>query len=720
MISLLLSIAISADPVDVWPAFRGDGSSVALAEKLPLKWSERDGVAWTTQLPGTGQSSPVIWRDRIFVTSAVGGNKETSSVVCVGLSSGRVLWRKDFESSQPAKVNGYISQAAPTPAVDAQRIYAFFETGDLVALDHDGQVIWQRSLTADFGKFLGNHGLGGSIALTDDAVIVLVDHAGPSYLLAVDKKNGETLWKVDRPQKVSWSSPIVTDAGGHSQIIVSSGGRCEAIDSRNGKQIWVIEDIEGNTVPSATVAGDLIIVGSNKVGSNLAIRRGGEGNVTKTHLAWRNQDASATFSSPLAYEGHVYIVNRAGVAFCLDQETGETVWKQRIGESCWVSPIGVGNRVYFFGKSGKTTVVEAGSKLAVLAQNVLPTADRVYGVGVVDARLVVRTGSHLVCISEMRDGETVSEPVAEKAESEPEFPDLPEAITSFGATVLGDSIYIYGGYHGVPHHYSQQGQSGQLLQLDLKKPNEWKIAAEGPKRQGLALVAHGAKLYRLGGFSARNKDDEDQDLYSVAEFARFDPETDQWEELPPMPRPRSSFDAAVIDDTLYVVGGWSMQGDKEPVWHDTAYAVDLSQSPPQWRALAEPPFKRRALSVGTTNGMLYAIGGMQPNGKVTTHTAVYDPESDRWMDGPELPGDDMNGFGSACFPIGGRLFVSTSTGQSLLLSEDGKSWKPNGQISKGRFFHRMLPIDRNRFALVGGANMKTGKFSEIELLKVAP
>jgi len=160
MISLLLSIAISANPMDVWPAFRGAGSRTSLAEKLPFKWSDRDGVAWTTKIPGAGQSSPVIWRDRIFITTAVGGNKEISSVVCVVLSSGRVLWRKDFKSSQPAKVNGYIIQAAPTPAVDAQRIYAFFENGNLVALDHDGHVTWQRSLTADYGKFLGNHGLG--------------------------------------------------------------------------------------------------------------------------------------------------------------------------------------------------------------------------------------------------------------------------------------------------------------------------------------------------------------------------------------------------------------------------------------------------------------------------------------------------------------------------------------------------------------------------------
>jgi outer membrane protein assembly factor BamB len=720
MFSLLISIAISANPVDVWPAFRGAGDSVTAAKNLPLKWSEKDGVAWTTKLPGAGQSSPVIWRNRVFATSVEGGNKETAIVVGIDLSSGRMLWQKDFKSSETAKVSGYVSQAAPTPAVDAKRVYAFFETGNLVALDHDGKVVWQRSLTADYGKFLGNHGLGSSIALTDDAVIVLIDHGGPSYLLAVNKENGKTLWKADRPQKVSWSSPIVTRVGGQSQIIISSNGTCEAIDSQNGKQLWVVEGLDENTVPSATVADGLIIVGSSKVGANVAIRRGGTGNVTRTHLAWKSPDASATFSSPLAHRGHVYMVNRAGVAFCLDAKTGKTIWKQRIGDSCWASPLGAGDRVYFFGKSGMTTVVAAGAKLNVLAKNVLQTADRVYGVAAVDARLVIRTSNRLVCIAETESGETVSEPVTEKISGSKQFPALPRAITSFGAAVLDDVLYIYGGFHGVAHHYSDKGQSGDLLRLDLKKPTEWKVDAKGPKLQGHALVAQGGKLYRVGGFTARNKDDEDQDLWSVPDFARFDPRQGKWEDLPPMPTPRSSFDAIAIDDTLYVVGGWSMQGDKEAEWQETALAIDLSKSPLKWKEVAKPPFQRRALSVGTINGKLHVIGGMQPNCKITTQTAVYDPKTDTWTEGPKLPGDDMNGFGSACFPLGGHLFVTTATGKVLSLSDDGKSWKPGGTISAGRFFHRMLPVDENHFGLLGGASMKTGKFSEVEVLEVGP
>ncbi|MBT6158160.1 MAG: PQQ-binding-like beta-propeller repeat protein [Planctomycetaceae bacterium] len=718
MFSLLISIAISANPGDVWPAFRGGGNSVSAAKHLPLKWSDKDGVAWTTKLPGTGQSSPVIWENRAFVTAVAGNNKETAVVVGIDLASGRVLWQKEFKSSETAKISNYTSQAAPTPAVDAERVYAFFETGNLAALDHNGKAVWQRSLTTDYGKFLGNHGLGSSIALTDDAVIVLVDHGGPSYLLAVNKTTGETLWKSDRPQKVSWSSPVVTQIDGESQIIISSNGTCEAIDSKNGKQLWVVEGLEGNTVPSATVADDLVIVGSSKVGANVAIRRGGTGNVTKTHLAWKSSDGSATFSSPLAHRGHVYMVNRAGVAFCLDANTGKNVWKQRIGESCWASPLGAGDRVYFFSKSGTTTVVAAGAKLNVLAKNVLPTADRVYGVAAVDAKLLIRTSNRLVCISETEGGTTVSEPTTENASSSQKLPALPRAITSFGAAVLDDALYIYGGFHGVAHHYSDKGQSGDLLRLDLKKPTEWKVVAKGPKLQGHALVAQGGKLYRVGGFTAKNKDDEDQDLWSVPDFARFDPKTSKWEELPPMPSPRSSFDAIAIDDTIYVVGGWSMQGDKEADWQETAIAIDLSKSPLKWKEVAKPPFQRRALSVGTINGKLHAIGGMQPNGKITTNTAVYDPKTDSWSKGPKLPGDDMNGFGSACFPLGKRLFVTTATGKVLTLSNDGKSWTPTGKTPTARFFHRMLPVDDNHFGLLGGASMKTGKFSEVELLKI--
>ncbi|MFQ5929646.1 MAG: Kelch repeat-containing protein, partial [Acidobacteriota bacterium] len=214
----------------------------------------------------------------------------------------------------------------------------------------------------------------------------------------------------------------------------------------------------------------------------------------------------------------------------------------------------------------------------------------------------------------------MNEETSEREAGNRAFPDLPRAITSFGAAVVDDSIYVYGGHHGRAHHYSLTGQSGELLQLDLKKPLAWRVVATGPKLQGLALVTYGGKLYCIGGFTARNKDDENQDLWSVPDFAQFDPWIREWKQLPSMPTPRSSFDAVVAGDHLYVVGGWAMQGGEKTVWQDMVYTVDLSQRLLEWSLVAEPPFQRRALSAGAFNGRVYVIGGMQPDGKVTTRT----------------------------------------------------------------------------------------------------
>ena len=391
---LVVMTCLSAAPADTWPTFRGTGDSISQASRLPIAWSETSGIAWTADLPGYGQSSPVVWHDRVFVTMADGSNKERAIVVSFDLNTGRKIWQKEFQSSQPGEVSDYTSRAAPTPATDNARVFAFFEMGNLVALKHDGTMVWQKSLTDEFGKFQGDHGVCSSIALTTDAVIVLVDHDGPSYLLASDKNTGKALWKKTRPKKESWSSPIVVG----EQIIISSIGSCEAIDAKSGEQLWLVDGIKGNNVSSPTVSELTVVVGSSEVGSNLAIRRGGQTDVTHSHVLWRSSEATATFSSPLVYQGHVYLVNQSGVAFCLEETTGKTVWKQRIGGPCWASPLGACDRVYFLATKGETTVVATGPDLKVIAKNSLPTQDRVYGVAVVEGKILVRTGSRLTCI----------------------------------------------------------------------------------------------------------------------------------------------------------------------------------------------------------------------------------------------------------------------------------------------------------------------------------
>ena len=309
----------------------------------------------------------------------------------------------------------------------------------------------------------------------------------------------------------------------------------------------------------------------------------------------------------------------------------------------------------------------------------------------------------------MEDAETQSSGTAG-------LPDLPRAITSFGAARLDDAAYVYGGHFGKAHHYYNEGQSGDLLRVDLTKPAGWEVVGSGPRLQGLALVAHDGRLYRVGGFEARNTQEQEQNLWSVADFACFEPQDREWRDLPPMPEPRSSFDAAVIGSRLYVVGGWSMQGDRDALWHGTALAIDLSAEPHVWKPIPNPPFKRRALALGEAAGRLCAIGGMQPDGKVSPRTAIFDPASGAWSPGPEISGGEMEGFGAACCALEGRLYVSTSSGQLLRLSDDAKSWERVGKLRHGRFFHRMLPISAGRLMAIGGANMSRGKFSDVELL----
>lgn len=384
-------------PTAEWPAFRGVGDSVARGPDLPLEWSEA-GIAWRLSLPGYGQSSPVVAGGRAFVTSVEGEFKDILLVNAVDVVTGKILWTKRFPGSQRVQDSDYVSKGAPTPVVDAERVYAFFESGDLIALDHDGQEVWKRSLVREYGEFKGNHGIGASPALAEDAIILLLDHDGPSYLLAVDRKTGENRWKIDRPARVSWTSPTVARWGDREVIYLSSSGTAEAVAAEDGKRIWLVEGLDKNTVCSPSLGKDLVVMGASEPNASVAIRLGGEGNVTASHVAWRAESASNSFASPLVHAGHVYFVNKAGVAFCLDEATGAPRWNARLSGSCWASPIGAGKRVYFFGKDGTTTVVGTAPTLEKLAENKLPTDDRVYGVAVIENGFLVRAGRELIRI----------------------------------------------------------------------------------------------------------------------------------------------------------------------------------------------------------------------------------------------------------------------------------------------------------------------------------
>jgi N-acetylneuraminic acid mutarotase len=312
----------------------------------------------------------------------------------------------------------------------------------------------------------------------------------------------------------------------------------------------------------------------------------------------------------------------------------------------------------------------------------------------------------------------VGNPSSNKTGQQNAYPDIPELVTSFGAAIAGDSLYMYGGHTGGAHAYSDQTQADTLYRLPLTHEAKWDAVVKGPRLQGLAMVADGEKLYRLGGFIAQNAEGEEHDLHSQAAAARFDSEAKSWQPLPNLPEPRSSFDAAVLDHKIYVIGGWALSGESDSQWHETAYALDLSASQPQWQALAQPPFTRRALAVAAYGEKIYAIGGMQQEGGPTTKVDIYEPATDKWSEGPALPGEPMEGFGCSAFATGGRLYVSTIGGNLLRLAADGKSWEQVTKLERARFFHRMLPLDDSHLVLVGGASMSEGKFGQVDVIEV--
>lgn len=303
---------------------------------------------------------------------------------------------------------------------------------------------------------------------------------------------------------------------------------------------------------------------------------------------------------------------------------------------------------------------------------------------------------------------------AKASTMEKQYPALPQGITSFGAAVAGDWLYVYGGHTGEAHSYSTAEQSNGFLRLNLKNPLKWETLASGPKLQGLGLVGYKGNVYRVGGFTARNKEGEDHDLHSSADFSVFDSKTMTWNKLPALPEGRSSHDAVVLGHHIYVVGGWKLVGESESYWHDTSWRFDLNDHKSQWQKIAVPKIKKRAFVLAANNGKIYLIGGITEEGKPTTAVDVYDAKTDRWSAGPNLAGGGMDGFGAGACTVNGKVFATTMSGTVQLLDASGTQWKTIQKLKHARFFHRMVSLDEKTMMLLGGTNPQAGKRKELD------
>ncbi len=375
----------AADRPD-WAGFRGGGASVTEAADLPLRWSPDEGVAWSVELPGVGQSSAVVVGDRAYVTSVDGPNKETVILSALDPATGELRWTRRFDAVRTSPNDFMHGRAAPTPAADAGGVVGFFASGDLVALTPDGKDRWRRNLWEEYGPFENRHDLGGSPAQDDDAIYLLLDHGGPSVLLAVDKATGETRWTAKREPRMSFTSPVVATIAGVRQVVCSSNGSVDGYDAASGERLWTVDGLTGNTIPSPVVAGDRILVGAKPGRENtnvpeaqasnccIQVSRSPDGGWT-AEIAWRATRTLSHYSSPLVHRGRCYYLNNIGVLACFNVKTGDLLHRGRLGFESWATPVAAGDRIYCFGRGGECAVLAASDQFDVLARNelALPT-----------------------------------------------------------------------------------------------------------------------------------------------------------------------------------------------------------------------------------------------------------------------------------------------------------------------------------------------------------
>lgn len=400
---VLIYIAATPALAQEWTRFRGpNGSGVSKATTVPVKWTE-DDYNWSIKLPGIGHSSPVIWGDKLFITSAdVDAGKRF--LLRINTSDGSHAWAEEFEFQKYRRHNNN-SFASNTPAVDEDRVYVLWQSpqsSSLVALDHQGQRLWQH----DLGAYKHGQGGGTSPIVYQDKVIVCNDQKQPSFLLAVDRETGEPLWKVPRKGKrACYATPCIFEPQGRPAEIVFSHcfeGIC-GVDPRTGKQNWTINvfgTFAQRAVGSPVIAGDLIIAnsGAKAGGKNVvAVRPTVADKGVKVEEVYRVSRTAPHVPTTLAYGNWLFLWNDDGVVTCIDVKTGKTVWQKRIGGNYFGSPICVNGKLYAVDLEGNVVVMSASGNPEVLARNPLGEPSRATP-AVSGGRLYVRTYSKLFSI----------------------------------------------------------------------------------------------------------------------------------------------------------------------------------------------------------------------------------------------------------------------------------------------------------------------------------
>jgi outer membrane protein assembly factor BamB len=397
----VLAFLSSACPAGPWPCWRGpDGSGVCDEKDLPLRWSATENVRWKVAVPGAGVSTPIVWGDRVLVTSSDGRDNERLHLLCYHRDTGSLLWHNRYFGS--AVSEGQYppgGMAVPTPATDGERVYALFGTGDLVCVDlREGRPVWMRSLAQEYGPFRNRWGMAASPLLIGDSVIVQVDHWGESYLLAVDRKTGSTHWRTLRDASVNWTSPVAVRAQGRTQIVVAGTYVLRGYDADTGKELWSVKGLQMQCIPTPVSQEGKVFAVSGRDFFTIAVKLDGKaGDLTDSNVLWKVRSGGAYVPSPLCLGSRYWFIEDNGWLNCLETEMGTRVYRERLNGKVSASPVAGAGRLFLTREDGTVLVVGAEGPFKVLAQNALGEP-LVASPALSQGRIFLRTDKHLWCI----------------------------------------------------------------------------------------------------------------------------------------------------------------------------------------------------------------------------------------------------------------------------------------------------------------------------------
>jgi outer membrane protein assembly factor BamB len=399
---LVIFIASWAPAGENWPRFRGpEGNGHSDAVGLPLQWSETENIRWKTAIHDCGHSSPVVWGNQIWMTTATEDGKEQYAV-CVDCGTGKIVHDIPvFHNDNPEGIHALNSYASPTPVIEAGRVYVHFGTYGTACIDtRSGKVLWtRRDLRCEHQA-----GPGSSPVLVDDLLIFSVDGMDVQYLIALHKETGETAWKMNRQadfgdlgrdRRKSFDTPVLIDFNGRRQLISNAAMEIASHDPATGELLWKLRHDGWSNSASSLLGRGLLFFNIGSEHAELwAMRPDGQGDVTDTHLVWKLNKNIPMCSSPILIDDLLFMVDDHGTASCIAADTGDVVWKKKLGGSYWASPITAEGRIYFFSEKGVATVIAPGREFKQLAVNKLDEGFMA-SPAVVGKAIFLRTKTHL-------------------------------------------------------------------------------------------------------------------------------------------------------------------------------------------------------------------------------------------------------------------------------------------------------------------------------------